>query len=69
MRLDTTTEEVQWLVHTDEIFRPEDETSYLSNNFWAWKTVIQETIPDDRATLDQVVPNLEFPSYNLLHAD
>ena len=23
---------------TDEIFRPEDEKSYVSNHFWTWKT-------------------------------
>ena len=29
---------VDWSTETDEIFRPEDETSYVSNNFWTWKT-------------------------------
>ena len=36
MRVEKPPEEVQWLVHctvTDEIFRPEDETSYVNNNF------------------------------------
>ena len=66
MRLETAAKEAKWLVHTDGIFRPEDGTSYLSNKFWTWKTVILQTTPDDCATFDQILPNSEFPSYQLL---